>query len=55
MVDDQHLAVRKAILDYILLDLQEQNRVGLSIPKKVFKQIEHFRNFLKDRTSTDSN
>ncbi|XP_041348477.1 dynein heavy chain 3, axonemal-like isoform X2 [Gigantopelta aegis] len=34
MVDDHHLAVRKAILDYILLDPQEQARVGLVIPKK---------------------
>ena len=32
---DYRLAVRKAILDYVLIDVAEQERLGVPIPLKV--------------------
>ena len=35
MDDDRRFAIKKAILDYVLLDEQEQERLGVPIPPKV--------------------
>jgi len=34
MKDDYNFAVRRAILDYVLLDKEEQDRVGVNLPPK---------------------
>ena len=35
MQEDRECAIKKAILDYVLLDDKEQNRLGIPIPPKV--------------------
>ena len=35
MDEDYRHAVRKAILDYVLIDEVEQERLGMPVPKKV--------------------
>lgn len=35
MEEDRRSAIKKAILDYILLDPAEQERLGVPIPQKV--------------------
>ena len=35
MEDDRRYAIKKAILDYVLLDDREQNRLGVPVPPKV--------------------
>lgn len=35
MEEDRRSAIKKAILDYILLDATEQDRLGIPVPAKV--------------------
>lgn len=35
MADDRRFAIKKAIMDYLLLDAKEQERLGVPIPPKV--------------------
>ena len=35
MEDDRRCALKKAIIDYVLLDSKEQTRLGVPVPPKV--------------------
>ena len=35
MEDDRRFAIKKAVIDYVLLDSKEQTRLGVPVPPKV--------------------